>query len=135
MVAVLLACGPQPPVVVEQPVNQPLPPADVVAAMQVQAVLGHADVQHFVHLEPDAPLDVWAVDALSPGLEGRTFAGHPVVSVPREAARIQLTDREDLPGPGVRVRVAIPSEGVVGHVDLGLADYVWSVRGTELVEH
>lgn len=114
----------------------PIPPDSVVAQLLMQRALEHPDVRRYLHLEiPDnLPLRVHAVSSLAAGAEGLTAGGQPVRVVPEAEARVRFTAREDLAGPRQRVRIEIPDEGVVGHVDLELADHVWSAVDAEITE-
>jgi hypothetical protein len=135
-----LACGAspaEPSTSVPGAPHAPLPPDDVVQAMQAQAVLEHPEVEAFLHLDVPGhlPLKVHSVDALAAGASSLVAGGQAVqvVATPPEA-RVQLLGREALDGPRVRIRLAIPAEGVAGHVDVALADHVWSAVGASLAE-
>lgn len=146
--AVWTACGtprvtpPHPPA--EEPIQQmdrsptpPIPPDDVVQTLLVQGALDHPGVQHFLHLDVDGhlPLSVHAPPELAEGLGRVVIGGQPVaVAAAPSAARVRLTARERRPGPRVRIHLEIPAEGVVGWVELELADYVWSAVDAELSE-
>jgi hypothetical protein len=143
LLALLAGCGastppPTPPPTPFVDPGAPLPPDAVVQTMQAQAVIDHPEVAMYLHLEiaGHVPLTVHAAADLAEGVAGLTAAGQPVqgMDVPGKA-RLHLVRRESLGGPKVRIHLAIPEEGVSGHVDLTLADYVWSAVDARLTEH
>lgn len=112
------------------------PPDAMVQQMQMQLALDHPRVRPYLHVEraQNLPLTVYAVSALAEGASALTAADQPVRVVPEQDARVRFTARERLDGPRVRVRLAIPAEGVTAHVDLELRDYVWHAIDAEVVE-
>ncbi|MCB9679150.1 MAG: hypothetical protein H6737_28870 [Alphaproteobacteria bacterium] len=134
------APGPAPavePAPKEVDVGDPLPPDSVVQTMQAQLVLDHPSVAPFLHLEVagNAPLKVFAVPELAKGAADLRAGGQPVQVVGEGEARLHLVGRESLEGPRVRLTFRIPDEGVEGHVDVELADYVWSAVDASVAEH
>lgn len=118
--------------------HPPLPPDAVVQTLLVQGLLDHPRVAPYLHAEIAAnlPLTVYAPPDLADGLGSVTVAGQLVRAVPSpEQARVQLSARVPLEGPRVRVPFAIPDEGVSGHVDLELSDYVWRPIDAVVVEY
>lgn len=116
----------------------PPPPSEaMVQQMQVQLVLDHPRVAPYLHSESAAnvPLAVFASADLALGAGKVKVAGQPVRVVAAEGeARVVLRGRESVGPAKVRVKFEIPPEGVSGHVDLQLADYVWSAVDARVVE-
>lgn len=113
-----------------------LPPESAVQQMQMQLVLDHPQVRPYLHLEipENLPLAVHAAAELSQGVASLNVGGHPVRVVDAGIARLRFTRREQLEGPRARVHFDIPPEGVVGHVDLELTDYLWHAVDASVVE-
>ena len=123
----------------EEPVvGNPLPPPQMVERMIATRVLEHPQVAPYLHQEIPAnvPLAVHPVPELAQGMPQVRAGGQVVrvVATPAEA-RFVFTGYERTPGTSrVRVRFEIPSEGVSGHVDLELRDYVWEYVDASVVE-
>lgn len=111
----------------------PIPPEPMVQQMIAQAVLEDPRVAR--HLTTPAPWTVFAAPGLELGASALRIGGAPVVVVASPAeARFVFAQREQRDGL-VRVRFEIPGEGVSGHADVQLADWIWTVRDVVLVEH
>lgn len=135
MILLLLACVSE-PARSEDDVHPPIPPPEIVALIQGQAVLDHATVQPFLHTDVHGPLTVFAVPDLAPGAARLKAGGTPVRVVPTaDGARFRFVSFERI-GTAAQIRIGweIPAEGASGHVDLELADHVWSVIGAEARE-
>lgn len=116
----------------------PPPPSEaMVQQMLAQAVLEHPRVAPYLHLESAAnvPLAVFPSPDLAKGA-AKLRAGEQVVRVvaSEAEARVVFRGREKVGPAKERVKFEIPGEGVSGHVDLQLADYVWSAVDAEVVE-
>lgn len=110
----------------------PIPPEPMVQQMIAQAVLDDPRVAAYLTAAPP-----WTLSA-GPGLElgagALRIGGAPVVVVASPAdARVVLAARERVPD-AERVRFEIPAEGVRGHADVQLIDWIWTVRDVVLVE-
>lgn len=123
----------------------PPPPTEaMIEKFLFHAVLNHPRVVPFLHLEisSNLPLKVFpGADFARPGgVADAQVGGQKVHVVANESeARVVLVKREDLPfqagqAPTVRVHVRIPPEGVSGHVDVALADNVWTATDAVLAE-
>lgn len=102
-----------------------------------QKVLDHPQVTPYLHTEVAAnlPLKVHAVSGLDQGASRLTAGGQQVQVMPTaNTARFRFTSRERLAGAQVRIHFEIPDEGVIGHVNLELRDYVWEYIGVSVVE-
>ena len=143
---VLGGCAPSDPAMAEPPAppaapskapHPPIPPDSVVQTILAQAVLDHPAVAPYLHTEiaSNLPLAVHAAPALADGAAALQAGGAPVrvVATPG-AARIRFVARESLPEAGARIRFAIDAEGVSGHVDLTLRDFVWTATDARVVE-
>lgn len=133
--------APPPPPPPEAAVGGPTPPRPPEAMVQQilgQKVLDHPQVRPYLHTEVPAnlPLTVHAVSGLELGAPRLTVAGQPVRVTPTaNEARFRFTATERMrPGARRRIRFEIPNEGVVGHVDLELRDYVWHTIDARVVE-
>ena len=128
------AQGTKPPQDMPHP---PLPPDSVVQTILVQGVLDHPRVAPYLHTEIAAnlPLTLYAPPDLADGLGAVTAAGQPIRAMPSpDQARVRLSARVQLEGPRVRIPFTIPAEGVRGHVDLELSDYVWHPIDAVVIE-
>lgn len=115
----------------------PPPSAAMVQQIQAQAVLDHPRVAPYLHTEiaANVPLAVLPSPDLAEGAAALKAAGQPVRVVTSEAAaRVVFRGLEDIGPARVRVKFEIPREGVAGHVDLQLADHVWSAVDAHVVE-
>lgn len=115
----------------------PRPPEPMVQQILGQKVLTHPQVAMYLHTEVAAnlPLTVHAVSGLEQGAPRLTAAGQPVRVTPTASeARFRFTSRERIGPARVRIGFEIPAEGVVGHVDLELRDYVWGYLDARVVE-
>lgn len=114
----------------------PIPPPAMVEEMQAQLVLDHPRVAPYLHTEVPAnlPLRLAPSPDLAQGSPSLRVAGQPVKIVAPADARFIFKGLEKQGGPRVRIRFEIPPEGVSGHVDLELADYVWSAIDVALIE-
>jgi hypothetical protein len=79
----------------------------------------------------------WTLSAgrgLELGASALRIGGAPVVVVASPAdARVVLVARERL-ADAERVRFEIPGEGIRGHADVQLIDWIWTVRDVVVVE-
>jgi hypothetical protein len=114
----------------------PLPSAAMVEQMLAQRVLDHPRVTPYLHTEVPAnvPLRVAPSPDLAQGAAKLRVAGQVVQVVAAGEARFIFTGRERIGPARERVRFEIPAEGVTGHVDLELADNVWSAIDAALTE-
>lgn len=116
----------------------PPPPSEaMVQQIQAQAVLEHPRVAPYLHTEiaANVPLAVFPSPDLAQGAAKLTAAGQPVRVAASEAeARVVFRGRTDIGPAKVRVKFEVPPEGVAGHVDLQLADHVWSAVDAHVVE-
>lgn len=114
----------------------PIPSAAMVEQMLAQRVLDHPRVSPYLHTEVAAnvPLRVAAAPELAQGAARLKVAGQAVQVVAAAEARVVFTGNERIGPAKQRVRFEIPPEGVVGHVDLELADNVWQVVDASVVE-
>ncbi len=109
----------------------------MVQQIQAQAVLDHPRVAPYLHTEiaANVPLAVLPSPDLAEEAAALKAAGQPVRVVTSEAAaRVVFRGLEDIGPARVRVKFEIPREGVAGHVDLQLADHVWSAVDAHVVE-
>lgn len=119
------------------PLVPPPPSAAMVQQIQAQTVLDHPRVAPYLHTEiaANVPLAVFPSPDLAEGAAELRAAGQPVRVVTSEAAaRVVFRGLEDIGPAKVRVKFEIPREGVAGHVDLQLADHVWSAVDAHVVE-
>ncbi len=115
----------------------PRPPEYMVQQILGQKVLNHPQVAPYLHTEVPAnlPLTVHAVTGLDQGASRLTAGGQPVRVTPTaNEARFRFTARERPAPARARIRFEIPDEGVVGHIDLELRDYVWSCIDAQVAE-
>jgi glucose/arabinose dehydrogenase len=116
----------------------PPPPTEaMVQQIQAQKVLEHPRVAPYLHTEiaANVPLSVFPSPDLARGADKLTAAGQPVRVVATEGeARVVFRGLEDIGPAKVRVKFEVPPEGVAGHVDLLLADDVWSAVDANVVE-
>lgn len=114
----------------------PLPSAAMVEQLLGQLVLDHPRVQPYLHSEVagNVPLRLAASPELAQGAAGLQAGGQKVQVVGADAARFVFTGREELGAARERVKFEIPPEGVVGHVDLQLADNVWTAVDAAVAE-
>jgi len=114
----------------------PIPSAAMVEQMLAQRVLDHPRVRPYLHTEVAAnvPLRVAAAPELAQGVARLEVAGQVVQVVAAAEARVVFTGNERIGPAKQRVRFEIPPEGVVGHVDLELADNVWQAVDASVVE-
>lgn len=151
---VLTACGSQQPVAepavmapppapvapaAKVPAREPtptIPSAAMVEQMLAQHVLDHPRVVPYLHTEIAAnlPLRVAPSPDLAQGATALQVGGQAVRVVAEGEARVVFKGRERLGPARERVRFEIPAEGVVGHVDLELADNVWKALDASVAE-
>lgn len=108
----------------------------MVEQMLAQLVLDHPQVAPFLHTEIPAnlPLRVAPSPDLAQGAASLRVAGQAARVVTISEARVVFKGRERLGPARERVRFEIPAEGVVGHVDLELADNVWHAIDASVAE-
>jgi len=116
----------------------PPPPSEaMVQQILAQQVLDHPRVAPYLHTEVPAnvPLAVFPSPDLAKGAE-KLRAGEQAVRVVASAgeARVIFRGRETVGPAKERIKFEIPAEGVAGHVDLQLADHVWSAVDAQVVE-
>jgi hypothetical protein len=113
-----------------------IPPPAVIERMLAQRVLDHPKVAPYLHTENAAnlPLRVAPSPDLAQGVARLQVAGQPVQVVAEAEARVVFKGREKIGPARERVRFEIPAEGVVGHVDLELADNVWTAVDASVAE-
>jgi hypothetical protein len=145
LVAVLTACSgstvasssppttsPTPSSVTTNAPTPPIPPEPMVQQMIAQAVLDHPRVAAYLTAAP--PWTLSAGRGLELGASALRIGGAPVVVVASPAdARVVLVARERL-ADAERVRFEIPGEGIRGHADVQLIDWIWTVRDVVVVE-
>lgn len=114
----------------------PMPTEAMIQKILARTVIEDSRVAKYLHLENPAnlPLKVFAAKGLDEGVVDLKIGGQRVSVVDEASARVVLSGRERVEGPNERVLIKIPAEGLSGHVDLTLADYVWSVTDVKLVE-
>ena len=121
------------------PPGNPLPSPQMVEQIIAGRVLDHPQVKPYLHLEVAAnnPLSILPVPELAQGAPNVRVDGQPVRVVTDPAqARFHFTAYERTPGTSrVRVRFTVPAEGVTGHVDLELRNYVWEYVDASVVEN
>lgn len=114
----------------------PIPSAAMVEQLLAQQVLDHPRVRPYLHTEIAAnlPLRVAPSADLAQGAAALVVAGQAVQVVTPAQARVVFTGQQSIGAARVRVGFEIPAEGVVGHVDLELADHVWRAIDASVVE-
>lgn len=119
--------------------QEPIPPLPTEAMIQqllAQGVLDHPRVIGYLHTEVagNLPLRVAPSADLTQGAAKLQAGGQAVRVVPVGEARVVFKGRERIGPARERVRFEIPAEGVTGHVDLELANNVWSAVDAVVVE-
>lgn len=113
-----------------------IPPPAIVEQILAQRVLDHLKVAPYLHTEVagNLPLRVAPSPDLAQGVARLQVAGQSVQVVDAGEARVVFKGRERIGAARERVRFEIPPEGVAGHVDLELADNVWTAVDVAVVE-
>ncbi len=114
----------------------PLPTEAMIEQLLAQHVLDHPRVLGYLHTEVagNLPLTVAPSADLAQGAAKLQAGGQAVRVVPVGEARVVFKGRERIGPARERVRFEVPAEGVAGHVDLELADNVWSAVDAVVVE-
>lgn len=114
----------------------PIPTAAMVEQLLAQLVLDHPRVAPYLHTEVAAnlPLRVAPSPDLAQGAAKLQVGGQAVRIVAAGEARVVFKGREKIGPARERVRLEIPAEGVVGHVDLELQDNVWRAVDASVAE-
>ena len=114
----------------------PLPTEAMIQQLLAQGVLDHPRVIGYLHTEVagNLPLRVAPSADLTQGAAKLQAGGQAVRVVPVGEAWVVFKGRERIGPARERVRFEIPAEGVTGHVDLELANNVWSAVDAVVVE-